>query len=155
MLNLNEQPTICSAHPVALNASMSAHPVAECKFYVKDLLPKLIENCDALLPNGYVFQQDSAPVHFSRLAQEQIGQHCPNFIKKDEWPPNSSRRQQRKMALFRATNHFRKNQSHSVHIELSNSIFSNFLQKCYNFFICQYFNAKFGSQTSNYLSYEL
>src|SRR5271157_3475135 len=68
---------------------MSAHPVAECKFYVKGLLPKLIEDCDALLPNGYVFQQDSAPAHFSRLAQEWIGQHCPNLIKKDEWPPNS------------------------------------------------------------------
>ena len=39
--------------------------------------------------NVYVFQQDGAPAHFSQLAQEWIGQHCPNFIKKDEWPPNS------------------------------------------------------------------
>ena len=155
MLNLNEQPTICSAHPVALNASMSAHPVAECKFYVKDLLPKLIENCDALLPNGYVFQQDGALAHFSRLAQEWISQRCPNFIKKDEWPPKLKQTAAKKNGTFQGHQSFRKNQSHSVHIELINSIFSNFLQKCYNFFICQYFKAKFGSQTSNYLSYEL
>src|SRR5271157_2636163 len=75
-------------HTLWLNASMSAHPVAECKFYVKGLLPKLIEDCDALLPNGYVFQQDGAPAH-SLGSQEWIGQCCPNFIKKDEWPPNS------------------------------------------------------------------
>ena len=58
-------------------------------FYVKDLLPKLIEDCNRLLPNGYIFQQDGAPAHFSRLAQEWIGQRCPEFIKKDDWPPNS------------------------------------------------------------------
>ena len=58
-------------------------------FYIKDLLPKLIEDCNRLLLNGYVFQQDGAPAHFSHLAQEWIGQHCPEFIKKDEWPQNS------------------------------------------------------------------
>jgi len=42
-----------------------------------------------LLPNGYIFQQDGAPAHFSRHAQDWIGQQCPDFIKKDEWPPNS------------------------------------------------------------------
>src|SRR5271157_1215129 len=73
-------------HTLLLNASMSAHPVVECKFYVKDMLPKLIADCDALLPNGYIFQQDGALAHFSQLAQEWIGQRCPNFIKKDEWP---------------------------------------------------------------------
>jgi hypothetical protein len=59
------------------------------EFYVKDLLPKLIQDCNSLLPNGFIFQQDGAPAHFSRLAQEWIGQRCPDFIKKDEWPPNS------------------------------------------------------------------
>jgi hypothetical protein len=58
-------------------------------FYVKDLLPKLIEDCNRLLPNGYIFQQDGAPAHISRLAQEWIGQRWPEFIKKDDWPPNS------------------------------------------------------------------
>ena len=55
-------------------------------FYVKDLLPKLIEDCNRLLPNGYVFQQDSAPAHFVSRVDRQC---CPEFIKKDEWPPNS------------------------------------------------------------------
>jgi len=58
-------------------------------FYVNDLLPKLIEDCENLLPNNFVFQQDGAPVHSSRLAQEWIEQHSPEFVKKDEWPPNS------------------------------------------------------------------
>ena len=35
------------------------------------------------------FQQDGAPEHFSRLMQEWISQRNPDFIKKDEWPPNS------------------------------------------------------------------
>ena len=42
-------------------------------FYVRDLLPKLIEDCNTLLPNGYIFQQDGAPAHFSRHAQDWIG----------------------------------------------------------------------------------
>ena len=58
-------------------------------FYVNDLLPKLIEDCESLLPNNFTFQQDGAPAHSSRLAQEWIDQHSPEFVKKDEWPPNS------------------------------------------------------------------
>ena len=29
--------------------------------YANDLLPKLIEDCENLLPNNFVFQQDGAP----------------------------------------------------------------------------------------------
>src|ERR1051325_6217277 len=58
-------------------------------FYVNDLLPKIIEDCESLLPNNFIFQQDGAPAHSSRLAQEWIGQRSPEFVKKDEWPPNS------------------------------------------------------------------
>jgi hypothetical protein len=58
-------------------------------FSVKDLLPKLIEDCENLLPNNFVFQQDGAPAHSSRLAQEWIEQHSPEFVKKNDWPPNS------------------------------------------------------------------
>src|ERR1044072_2829660 len=58
-------------------------------FYVNDLLPKIIQDCESLLPNNFVFQQDDAPAHSSPLAQERIGQHSPEFVKKDEWPPNS------------------------------------------------------------------
>ena len=58
-------------------------------FYVNDLLPKLIEDCEILLPNNFVFQQNGAPAHSSRLAQEWIERHSPEFVKKDQWPPNS------------------------------------------------------------------
>ena len=54
-----------------------------------NLLPKLVEDCQNLVPNSFIFQQDGAPAHTARLAQEWIHQHCPDFIKKDEWPPNS------------------------------------------------------------------
>ena len=58
-------------------------------FYVNDLLPKLIEDCESLLSNNFVFQHDGAPAHSSRLVQEWIDQHSPEFVKKNEWPPNS------------------------------------------------------------------
>src|SRR5688572_14627991 len=53
------------------------------------LLPKLIEDCNNVMPNGFIFQQDRAPAHTSRLAQDWLEQHRPDFIKKNEWPPNS------------------------------------------------------------------
>ena len=62
---------------------------SECQFLRQGTAAKLIEDYNRLLLNGYVFQQDSAPAHFSHLAQEWIGQHCPEFIKKDEWLQNS------------------------------------------------------------------
>src|SRR5688572_22240924 len=58
-------------------------------FYVNDLLPKLIEDCEGLLPNSFIFNQDGAPVHSSHIAQEWIKQHSSEFVKKDEWPANS------------------------------------------------------------------
>ena len=57
-------------------------------FCVNDLLPKLIEDCESLLPNNFIFQQYGAPAHSSRLVQEWIDQHIPEFVKKDEWSPN-------------------------------------------------------------------
>jgi hypothetical protein len=39
--------------------------------------------------NNFIFQQDGAPAHTSRLAQEWLEQNISDFIKKDEWPPNS------------------------------------------------------------------
>src|ERR1700759_1811434 len=37
---------------------------------------------------GVILQQYGAPAHTSRLVQDWLGQHSPDFIKKDEWPPN-------------------------------------------------------------------
>jgi hypothetical protein len=58
-------------------------------YYVSNLLPKLIEDCDALLKETFIFQQDGAPAHSARLAQDWLQQNTPEFINKDEWPPNS------------------------------------------------------------------
>jgi transposase len=72
-----------SLHFVAEKAKINAD------YYTNNLLPKLIENCHNLADNDFIFQQDGAPAHTSRLAQDWLEQHSPDFIKKDEWPPNS------------------------------------------------------------------
>ena len=58
-------------------------------FYVNDLLLKLIEDCESLLPNHFVFHQDGAPAYSFRIPQEWIEQYSPEFVEKDDWPPNS------------------------------------------------------------------
>lgn len=58
-------------------------------YYVTSLLPKLIEDCETLMPGNFIFQQDGAPAHTARKTQEWLTVNCPDFIKKDEWPPNS------------------------------------------------------------------
>jgi len=42
-----------------------------------------------LLPTGFIFQQDGVPAHIARSAQNWLGANCPDFITKDQWPPNS------------------------------------------------------------------
>jgi len=59
------------------------------KRYCKILLTKLVEDCKSLLPSGFIFQQDGAPAHTAKLAQNWIATNCSEFIGKDEWPPNS------------------------------------------------------------------
>ena len=60
------------------------------EYYVNNLLPGLIGDCQVLAPNNnFIFQQDGAPAHTSRLAQEWLQENSPYFITKDEWPPNS------------------------------------------------------------------
>lgn len=58
-------------------------------FYVGRLLPDLIQDCNQLLPAGFIFQQDGAPAHTARVTQEWLQANCPDFITKDQWPPNS------------------------------------------------------------------
>ena len=72
-----------SLHFVAEKAKINA------EYYTNNLLPKLIEDCNSLVPNDFIFQQDGAPAHTSHLAQDWLMQKTPDFIKKDEWPPNS------------------------------------------------------------------
>ena len=52
-------------------------------------MPKLIDDCHALMGDEFTFQQDGAPAHSARQAQDWLQQNCPDFIRKDEWPPNS------------------------------------------------------------------
>ena len=58
-------------------------------YYVGSLLPMLIDDCERLLPFGFVFQQNGAPAHTARLTQDWLRENCTDFIVKDEWPPNS------------------------------------------------------------------
>lgn len=58
-------------------------------YYSSDLLPLLLQDCHNLLQHDFVFQQDGAPAHTAQQTQEWIATNAPDFIKKDEWPPNS------------------------------------------------------------------
>jgi hypothetical protein len=61
----------------------------DATYYVGRLLPELIADCKRLLPAGFIFQQDGAPAHTARHAQDWLNVNCPGFIEKDQWPPNS------------------------------------------------------------------
>jgi len=58
-------------------------------YYVGHLLPSLVDDCTRLLPREYIFQEDGAPAHTARAMQNWLQTNCPDFIAKDEWPPNS------------------------------------------------------------------
>lgn len=58
--------------------------------YMKLLEEGLLPDCRRLYPNeGFIFQQDGATSHTSRVTQSYLEENTPNFIKKDEWPPQS------------------------------------------------------------------
>lgn len=59
----------------------------EC--YVTKLLPDLLQDCHDLLGEDFIFQQDGAPAHTAHRTQDFLQQNCSDFIKKDDWPPNS------------------------------------------------------------------
>ena len=52
------------------------------------MLPNLVEDCNRLLPTGFIFQQDGAPAN-TRSEQNWQRANCPDFITKDQWPPYS------------------------------------------------------------------
>jgi len=49
-------------------------------YYLDKLWPKLVEDCEQLLPNGFVFQQDGAPAHTARVTQDWLKTNCRDFI---------------------------------------------------------------------------
>ena len=40
------------------------------KLYVETLLPELVRECRSVLPSDFILQQDGAPAHTSKLAQD-------------------------------------------------------------------------------------
>src|SRR4051812_33003184 len=61
----------------------------DSQYYLGQLLPQLIEDCNQLMPFGFIFQQDGATAHTARVTQEWLHFFCPEIIEKDQWPPNS------------------------------------------------------------------
>jgi hypothetical protein len=58
-------------------------------YYTEQLLPQLIDDCRKLMHDDFLFQQDGAPAHTSKQAQDWLKHNCPECVNKDEWPPNS------------------------------------------------------------------
>ena len=61
---------------------------SEC--YIKLLDDNLLPDCSTLYPdNDFIFQQDGALSHTSRITQEHLYANTPEFIGKDDWPLQS------------------------------------------------------------------
>jgi len=54
-------------------------------YYVTNLIPKLVEDATALIPDGFIFQQDDDPAHTAHATQDLLHVKCSDFIAKDEW----------------------------------------------------------------------
>ena len=58
--------------------------------YIELLRTKLLPDCSKLYCNNiFIFQQDGAPSHTSHATQSFLTNNVPNFIAKNEWPPQS------------------------------------------------------------------
>jgi len=76
-------------------ASEQLHVVDEkakinADYHVNKLLQNLVEDCRRILPDQFISQQDEAPGNTASLTQDWLSRNCPEFIRKDEWPLNSS-----------------------------------------------------------------
>ena len=59
-------------------------------YYLEKLLPKLVEDCEQLLPNNFIFHSSRTELQLTRhVSQDWLKTNCSDFIAKDEWPPNS------------------------------------------------------------------
>ena len=50
-------------------------------------MPNTGKDCEQLLPNGFIFQQDGAPAYTARVTQDLLKSNCSDFITKDKCPP--------------------------------------------------------------------
>ena len=48
-----------------------------------------MKDCKVQLRSNFIFQQDGAPAHAAQQTQDFLQRYTPDFIIKDEWPPNS------------------------------------------------------------------
>jgi len=46
-----------------------------------------VEDCEQLLRNGFIFQQDGALGYAAGVTQERLKSNCSDFITKDKWLP--------------------------------------------------------------------
>jgi hypothetical protein len=54
-----------------------------------DEFSQTVEMCPPGEDNMYICQQDGATSLTSKVTQEHLDEEVPEFIKKDEWPPQS------------------------------------------------------------------
>ena len=59
--------------------------------YCRKVLPKALDDGKKLLGDKFVFQQDGAPSHTSKKAQEWCKRRFWRFIDKQHWPPGAYR----------------------------------------------------------------
>ena len=86
----------------AIHIMPQGHTV-DAEYYVEDILEKEVKpllkrskrtneattNKMVVNKRRFTFQQDGAPAHTSKHAQDWCLQNLPNFINKDDWPGNS------------------------------------------------------------------
>jgi len=73
---------------IIMTLSVPDKAKVNAKRYVWTLLPRLIEECQSLLPSGFISQHHSAPAHTEKLAQDWTATNCSKFIGKGARPPN-------------------------------------------------------------------
>ena len=81
-------PHVMVSAGVSFEGKKSLHFVDEkakvnADYYVNQLLPTLLDDCHQLLGQRFIFQ------HAAKVTQQWLAAHCPDFIDKDCWPPNS------------------------------------------------------------------
>lgn len=60
------------------------------RYYIDRILPVLKLDLDNMYGDAdYIFQQDGAPSHTAAETQTWLRDNFPDFISKDQWPPNS------------------------------------------------------------------
>ena len=61
------------------------------RVYQEDVLQGAVKPVNTTLFNGqnWVFQQDTAPAHKAKMAQEWLRRHVPAFISAEDWPSES------------------------------------------------------------------